>query len=95
MLALIKLGSSTEIQAQDLRRAYSPATSGRDVLDESYRKAGKLDVGSWLFSPASRSNLTVQLVSGLFHPIPSPKEFVSNCTNSMSIVKHSSFTMSH
>ena len=40
----------------------------QDVLDESYCKAGKLDVGkfSWPFIPASRSNFTVQLVSGLF-----------------------------
>jgi len=40
----------------------------RDSLDESDRKAGKLDVGkfSWPFSPASRSNLTFQLISGLF-----------------------------
>ena len=67
----IKLGSITDIQAQDLSRACSPATFGlnhQDVLDESYRKAGELDVGkfSWLFSPASRSDFTVQLVSGLF-----------------------------
>jgi len=67
----IKLGSITEAQAQDLSYACSPATFGlnnQDVFDESYRKAGKLDVGefSWLFSPASRSDFTVQLVSGLF-----------------------------
>ena len=70
-VSFIKLGSITEIQARDLSRACSPATFGlnhQDVLDESYRKAGKLDVGkfSWLFSPASRSDFTVQLVSGLF-----------------------------
>ena len=67
----LKLGSITEAQAQDLSRACSPATFGlnnQDVLDESYRKAGKLDVGkfAWLFSPASRSDFTVQLISGLF-----------------------------
>ena len=67
----IKLGSITETQAQDLSRACSLATFGlnnQDVFDESYRKAGKLDVGkfSWPFSPASRSDFIVQLVSGLF-----------------------------
>ena len=70
-VSFIKLGSITEIQARDLSRACSPATFGlnhQDVLDESYRKAGKLDVGkfSWPFSPASRSDFIVQLVSGLF-----------------------------
>jgi len=67
----LKLSSITEAQAQDLSHACSPATFGlnnQDVLDESYRKAGKLDVGkfAWLFSPASRSDFTVQLISGLF-----------------------------
>jgi len=67
----IRLGSITETQAQDLNRACSPATFGlnnQDVFDESYRKAGKLDVGkfSWPFSPASRSDFIVQLISGLF-----------------------------
>jgi len=67
----LKLSSITEAQAQDLSYACSPATFGlnnQDVLDESYRKAGKLDVGkfAWLFSPASRSDFTVQLISGLF-----------------------------
>jgi len=67
----IRLGSITETQAQDLSRACSPATFGlnnQDVFDESYRKAGKLDVGkfSWPFSPASRSDFIVQLISGLF-----------------------------
>jgi len=67
----LKMGSITETRAQDLSRACSPATFGlnnQDVLDESYRKAGKLDVGkfAWLFSPASRSDFTVQLISGLF-----------------------------
>ena len=65
----LKLSSITEAQAQDLSHACSPATFGlnnQDVLDESYRKAGKLDVGkfAWLFSPASRSDFTVQLISG-------------------------------
>lgn len=36
---------------EDLRRASQPATfglDGRDVLDETYRKAGKLDPGSFM-----------------------------------------------
>jgi len=47
-----------------------------------------LDVGkfSWPFSPASRSDFTVQLVSGLFHQIFSTKKLV---LNSMSIVRYS------
>ncbi|KAJ3568892.1 hypothetical protein NP233_g5412 [Leucocoprinus birnbaumii] len=67
----LKLGSVTSAQAEDLGQACSPATFGlnqRDVLDESYRKAGKLDVGkfSWLFNPSGRGDFTTQLASGLF-----------------------------
>ena len=67
----LKLGSITETQAHDLSCACSPATFGRnnqDVLDESYRKAGKLDAGkfSWPFTPANHGDFTVRLISGLF-----------------------------
>ncbi|KAF9441611.1 hypothetical protein P691DRAFT_715038 [Macrolepiota fuliginosa MF-IS2] len=67
----LELGSATVAQAEDLSNACQPATFGlnhEDVLDETYRKAGKLDAGdfAWLFSPSDRDDFTHKLVSGLF-----------------------------
>lgn len=64
----LKLGSVTPAQANDLNPACTPATFGlnqQDVLDESYRKAGKLDAGkfAWLFNLC---DFTSQLAAGLF-----------------------------
>jgi hypothetical protein len=54
----IQVGSTTESDIQALISACQPATFGRgpeNVLDETYRKAWKMDVGSfsWLFNPDS------------------------------------------
>lgn len=61
----ISLSSTTTAQAEDLATACKPATFGRngeDVLDLTYRKAGKLDAGdfAWNFNPNS------EVASGLF-----------------------------
>ncbi|KAF7288759.1 Fe2OG dioxygenase domain-containing protein [Mycena indigotica] len=52
-LAMLNFGEATEAQLQDLAAACQPATFGRgteDVLDEGYRKAGKLDCGDFAAS---------------------------------------------
>ncbi|KAF7288783.1 Fe2OG dioxygenase domain-containing protein [Mycena indigotica] len=53
LLAMLNFGEATEAQLQDLAAACRPATFGRgteDVLDEGYRKAGKLDCGDFAAS---------------------------------------------
>lgn len=67
----MKLGSITEDHAEDVSNACQPATFGlnnRDVLDEAYRKAGKLDAGrfAWLFNPSDYADFGTKLASGLF-----------------------------
>jgi hypothetical protein len=61
----------TEQQAEELSDACRPATFGlnnQDVLDETYRKAGKLDADkfSWKFNPSDHSDFANRLASGLF-----------------------------
>jgi hypothetical protein len=63
---------------EDLANACDSATFGRgqeDVLDESYRKAGKLDMTdfSWSFNPESHGHFVSQLAVGLF-PFDTLKE---------------------
>ncbi|KAF9444108.1 hypothetical protein P691DRAFT_778485 [Macrolepiota fuliginosa MF-IS2] len=70
-LTFLQLGSTTVAQAEDLSNACELATFGlnhKDVLDETYRKAGKIDAGNfaWLFGPSDRSDFANKLVSGLF-----------------------------
>lgn len=46
----LDLRNATEIQLESLSSACTPATFGldkQDVLDESYRKAGKMDTGQF------------------------------------------------
>jgi hypothetical protein len=67
----VKLGSIIQDQAEDLSSACQPATFGlnnQDVLDETYRKAGKLDAGkfAWLFNPSDHGDFASKLASGLF-----------------------------
>ncbi|KAF9441609.1 hypothetical protein P691DRAFT_683343, partial [Macrolepiota fuliginosa MF-IS2] len=66
----LRLGSTTQAQVADLSSACEPATFGlgpKDVLDETYRKAGKLDEGkfSWVFNP-DYGDFASRLVTGLF-----------------------------
>ncbi len=65
------MGPNTSIaQVEDLSNACQPATFGlgqKDVLDETYRKAGKLDAGRflWGFNPDT-GDFVSKLASGLF-----------------------------
>ncbi len=66
----LRLGWNTVAQIEDLSNACQPATFGlgqKDVLDETYRKAGKLDAGKflWGFNPDT-GDFVSELASGLF-----------------------------
>ncbi|KAF9442838.1 hypothetical protein P691DRAFT_797966 [Macrolepiota fuliginosa MF-IS2] len=66
----LRLGSTTEVQAADLSDACGPAGFGlgqENVLDDSYRKAGKLDEGkfSWNFNP-DHGSFASEVATGLF-----------------------------
>ena len=63
------LARPTEEQLRDLEQACAPATFGRnqeDVLDETYRKAGKMDASAFLARfDAERSGLMRVVHTGL------------------------------
>lgn len=68
--SVFDLGSATPAQVEELSNACQPATFGRnqeDVLDETYRKAGKLDSPNflWGFNPDSH-DFADKIVSRLF-----------------------------
>ncbi len=70
MFSFLTLGSNTSAQVDDLSNACQPATFGlnqKDVLDETYRKAGKIDAGNflWGFNPDT-GDFASKLASGLF-----------------------------
>lgn len=69
--SFLALGSTTASQVEDLSNACQPATFGlnqKDILDETYRKAGKLDAGNflWGFTPDGAGDFASEVASGLF-----------------------------
>ncbi|KAF7760090.1 hypothetical protein Agabi119p4_10766 [Agaricus bisporus var. burnettii] len=89
----ISLSSTTTAQAEDLATACKPATFGRngeDVLDLTYRKAGKLDAGdfAWNFNPNS------EVASGLF-PWNSLKQGINFELYKLNVYGKDSFFKAH
>ncbi|KAF9442836.1 hypothetical protein P691DRAFT_779192 [Macrolepiota fuliginosa MF-IS2] len=94
----LKLGSTTVAQADDLSNTCQPTTclNHEDVLDETCRKAGKLDAGkfAWLFSPSDSGGFSREVASGLF-PWKAPNRGIRFELYKLNVYGEGSFFKAH